>query len=375
MTDVGQLTWTVARAGGFLAYGLLTASVVVGLFLGLGWRSRIWTRFVTTETHRFVTLVGIVFVGIHAIALALDPFIGFGPLEIVLPGLSHYRPLWVALGIVGGWLALAVWASEYLRPRIGYRWWRRFHVLAFGAWALATIHGIGTGSDTRTPWALAVYGVSLALVVGLIALRLRPRVAVRAAAVRPGARRLEALRPAAFARPAVAVVVIVAALSLAGWTWAGPLQSGWNAVANDGNGSGAAAGVGTTAVSAQSVSRPAALPLAAQAFRSRIEAAYVTSDDGTRLLVDGVVASGPGGRFQLVVPAEVGGSPAGSLRIRTAAGTTCAGPVAGIESGQIVATCTDDTGGSWTIGVSLERTVGGSLDGILVAQPGAGSGL
>jgi len=108
MTDLNQLTWTVARAGGFLAYGLLTASVVFGLVLGLGWRSRRWTRFVTTETHRFITLVGLVFIVVHGVALLLDPFIGFSPLEILVPGLSHYRPLYVALGIVGAYLAIAI---------------------------------------------------------------------------------------------------------------------------------------------------------------------------------------------------------------------------------------------------------------------------
>jgi methionine sulfoxide reductase heme-binding subunit len=367
MTDLGQLTWTVARAGGFLAYILLTASVVVGLVLSLGWRSRVWTRFVTTETHRFFTLVGLVFVGIHGAALLLDPFIGFGPLEIVLPGLSHYRPLWVALGIVGGYLAVAIWASEYARPRIGYRWWRRFHVLAFVAWMLATVHGIGTGTDTRTPWALAIYGTSLALVVGLLVVRLWPRIATLRAA---GASGPAVVRGRALARTALAGVAVVGALGLTAWTLSGPAQPGWNAIANDGHGSGGVATAALATGPATTTSLPAPAPLAAQAFRSRIAAGYVASDDGSRLLVDGVVESGAGGRFQLVVPALIDGPATGTLRIRAASGGTCVGSVVDMQPGQVVATCTDATGAAWTIGLRLERVASGSLDGIIVAQPG-----
>jgi hypothetical protein len=123
------------------------------------------------------------------------------------------------------------------------------------------------------------------------------------------------------------------------------------------------------------VSRSAPRPLAAQAFQSRLVAADQLSDDGGRLLLDGTIASGPGGRFQLVVPAALDGSPSGSLRIRTAAGTTCAGSVTDLRPGQVVAACTDETGMSWTVGMRLERASDGSIAGVMVAQPGDGSTL
>jgi len=46
------------------------------------------------------------------------------------------------------------------------------HVLTLGIFALATIHGIGTGSDTQTPWALGIYLVSSVLVGSLLCRRL-----------------------------------------------------------------------------------------------------------------------------------------------------------------------------------------------------------
>jgi DMSO/TMAO reductase YedYZ heme-binding membrane subunit len=353
MTDLDQLTWTVARAGGFMAYGLLTASVVFGLVLGLGWRSRRWTRFVSTETHRFITLVGLLFVAIHGLALLLDPFIGFTPLEILVPGLSHYRPLYVALGIVGAYLALAIWASEYIRGRIGYAWWRRFHVLAFLAWALATVHGIGNGTDTRAPWALAIYAISVALVVGLLVLRLRPR---------------GVLRPAAWVRPAVGGLALVAVIAAGAWTYAGPLQPGWNAIANDGHGSGSASAPSTVAVA------PRAAPFAARAFTSDLSGSAQQSADGATVLVDATLASAPGGRFQLMAPATIEGGPSGSFRMRTAAGTTCVGTVTEVRRGQVGVTCTDEAGDPWTLGITLELTRDGAIVGRMTGGPSAGGG-
>jgi hypothetical protein len=365
MTDLGQIPWIVARAGGFLAYGLLTASVVLGLVLGLGWKSRVFTRFVTTETHRFITLVGLVFIGIHGVALLLDPFIGFTPVEVLVPFVSHYRPLFVALGVVGGYLAVAVWASEYLRSRIGYAWWRRFHVVAFAVWALATVHGIGNGTDTKAPWALAIYGVSTVLVVGLLALRLRPRLAASGRALEGGR---------ALVRPAVAAIALVGVLAVVAWTWAGPLQPGWNAVANNGNGSGRATAA-APAPAAAAIARQAPSPLAAQPFQTDIAATVQQNADGSQLLIDGALAGGPGGRFQLLVPSQVGDTPAGTFRFRTDAGTTCTGKVTSIQRGQVLAGCTDDAGGTWVVGLRLQLARDGSVVGIIAAKPGSATTL
>jgi predicted ferric reductase len=216
----GSLTWLVTRTSGFVAYGLVTASVLLGIALSLKWRSTATPRFVTNELHRFVTLLSLAFLGVHAIALVLDPFMKFSVGEILVPLASHYRPLWVALGVVAAYLLAALWLSERVRDRIGYAWWRRFHALAFVAFVLATVHGIATGSDTKEPWALAIYAGSLFAVAALSVLRLFPR---------------DARRPA---HPILAAVGLVVLFELALFTALGPLRPGWNAIANEGRGSG-----------------------------------------------------------------------------------------------------------------------------------------
>jgi len=168
MTLWQTVTWDVARAGGFTAYVLLTLAVAVGLMLSAQVQSPSrWPRLLNNELHNFLTLISTIFLGVHILAVWVDPFTHFGWNEILLPFASHYRPVWMALGIVALYLGIAIAISTWLRPRIGYTWWRRLHVLTLGVYALATIHGIATGSDTQTQWAFAIYAVSI-VTVGLL---------------------------------------------------------------------------------------------------------------------------------------------------------------------------------------------------------------
>lgn len=184
------VTWDVARAGGLTAYALLTLAVVVGLALSLHWQTPRWPRLINSELHNFLTLLALVFTGVHVLAVWVDPFTNFGWSEIFVPLASHYRPLWMAFGIVALYLGLAIGLSTWLRPTIGYVWWRRLHVLTLVLYALVTVHGIATGSDTRTWWAVSIYVASIAAVGTLLFFRLGgrsadPRTAHRATAPQP----------------------------------------------------------------------------------------------------------------------------------------------------------------------------------------------
>jgi DMSO/TMAO reductase YedYZ heme-binding membrane subunit len=217
------LSWEVARVGGLLAYLLTTVSVVLGLLLSLRTHSARWPRFITNELHRHVTLLSLVFIAVHTLAVWVDPFTGFNLGEVLLPMASHYRPLWIAFGIVGTYLAVAIWLSEYVRRSVGYAWWHRFHMLAFVVFLLGTVHGLGSGSDSSAGWAVVLYGGTVLLVAALVLVR-----AGRSLADRPGW--------------GVAGVVAATVLALAFFAIRGPLYPGWNAVANNGNGNGESAG-------------------------------------------------------------------------------------------------------------------------------------
>jgi predicted ferric reductase len=168
-----NITWDIARAGGFTAYILLTLAVIVGLALSTQIQSPSrWPRLLNSELHNFLTLLSTIFLGVHILATWIDPFTRFSWNEILIPLTSHYRPEWMAFGIVALYLGIAIGISTWLRPHIGYKLWRQLHVLTLGVFALATIHGIGTGSDTQTPWAMGIYLASTILVGLLLCRRL-----------------------------------------------------------------------------------------------------------------------------------------------------------------------------------------------------------
>jgi len=168
-----SVTWYTARAGGFTAYVLFTLAVIVGLALSTKLQSPSrWPRLINSELHNFLTLLGAIFLGVHILAAWVDPFTRFGWNEIFIPFASHYRAVWMAFGIVTLYLGIAIAISTLLRPYIGYKWWRRLHVVTLGLFVLATIHGIFTGSDGQTWWALGIYAVSSILVGGLLCRRI-----------------------------------------------------------------------------------------------------------------------------------------------------------------------------------------------------------
>lgn len=161
------VTWATVRAGGITAYILLSLSVILGMALSMQWQSPSrWPRLINNELHNYITLLASIFVVLHILAAWIDPFTTFGLNEILIPFASHYRTIWMALGIVAFYLGIAIGLSTWLRPVIGYKTWRYLHYSTLGIYVLATIHGIFTGTDT-TPWGLLLYGISI-IAVGAV---------------------------------------------------------------------------------------------------------------------------------------------------------------------------------------------------------------
>lgn len=206
----GEMLWYFARAGGFVAYGLLTASVALGLVASLRLASPRWPRAMTTEIHRFVTMAALGFTALHVITLMAHPDEGFGIAEVLVPFASDREPLWTALGVIAMELSVAVWLSTRLRSRIGYARWRQLHYLAFVAYGTALVHGIAQGTDTGTPWARLVYIGSMGLVGGLLAVRIlgTHRAPARPAAAAPAASRASRSAPVRPQAPSVAATAL-----------------------------------------------------------------------------------------------------------------------------------------------------------------------
>jgi len=177
-------TWHAARAGGMLAFVLLTASVVAGLLLSGRARLQRWPRFALEDVHRFLGLLAGAFIVLHGGALLLDSYLPFTLGTLLIPGIAPYRPLSVALGIVGAELLVALAIANHFRKELSHKFWRRTHYLNFLVWALALGHGLAAGTDTGTLWAMPIYVVSASLVVGLTVRRVLRAASVKRWALR-----------------------------------------------------------------------------------------------------------------------------------------------------------------------------------------------
>jgi sulfoxide reductase heme-binding subunit YedZ len=204
----GSPLWYATRATGVIALLLLTATVLIGVS-GI---ARIelpgLPRVVTAGLHRNLSLLVVALVSVHVLTTVTDSYTRIGLTAAVVPFSSGYRTLWLGLGAVALDLLLAVLLTSLLRGRLPYRAWRAVHWLGYACWPVALWHGLGTGTDTRLPWLLALDALCAAAVTGAAGWRLS-----RAA---PGPVRAAAIT-AAVLLPLVTAAFVVN----------GPLQPGW----------------------------------------------------------------------------------------------------------------------------------------------------
>jgi methionine sulfoxide reductase heme-binding subunit len=151
----GPALWYATRATGLVTLLLLTASMLLGIITAGRFASEKWPRFLTVGLHRNMTLLVLVFLALHVGTTIVDTYTSIPAAAAVLPFASAYKAPWLGLGAVAADLLVAVLVTSLLRSRLGLRAWRRLHWLAYACWPVALAHGLGTGTDRRTLWAVA----------------------------------------------------------------------------------------------------------------------------------------------------------------------------------------------------------------------------
>lgn len=159
-------TWLLARASGITAYVLLTIVTLTGMWLSHPQRYRWRLPMPPTRIriHIVLTVFALVFLILHIVSLALDPYAKVGWLGVILPFGSEYRPLPVTLGLLSMWAGLIAGITAGLAGRLG-RWWAPLHKAAAVAWVLAWLHSVLAGSDTTV--ILVMYIISGVLVLAM----------------------------------------------------------------------------------------------------------------------------------------------------------------------------------------------------------------
>jgi methionine sulfoxide reductase heme-binding subunit len=165
--------WYATRASGIMALVLLTVTMVLGLTTTSRMRARNWPGFAQQEMHRRISILTVVFVGIHVLTSVLDTYVHIGWAAVVVPFTSTYSRFWVGVGAVAVDLLLAVFVSSLLRSRISARAWRGVHWLAYACWPVALAHTFGMGTDSREAWVVILGVACVAAVAAALAWRVQ----------------------------------------------------------------------------------------------------------------------------------------------------------------------------------------------------------
>lgn len=178
--------WVTSRAAGIAALICSSASVAIGLSMGL---KLVKGRTVELRgAHEALALATLAAVALHAAVLLLDPWLQPSVADLVVPFAGEHAPFWTGLGIIAMWTMAALGLSYYARDRIGAARWRRLHRFTALAWLLSVGHALGAGTDADTWWFLAAMAIVVIPPLTLLLVRMgRPRPAAPAPAPPPRA--------------------------------------------------------------------------------------------------------------------------------------------------------------------------------------------
>lgn len=174
-----RLAWYAIRLLGVLSWAALTGSVIYGLLLSTGILDAIAHRTVSFALHQELSAIGLALALVHGALLTVDTSMPFSLAELLVPFAAPYRPVWVGLGQLGLYLAVVIVVSFSVRRRIGQPTWRRLHFLTFLIAVATTLHGLMAGTDSGTPFALAMYGAATGVMVALLVYRVHKATTTR----------------------------------------------------------------------------------------------------------------------------------------------------------------------------------------------------
>jgi hypothetical protein len=167
-----QLAWEFSRASAVIGYLMLGFSMVWGLVLSTRVSKKLTPPPIVLDLHNGVSWAALGLAGLHALALLLDTYYTYTPLDLLIPFRGPYRPFWVGIGIISLYGVALTTVTFAWRSWLGQKAWRNIHMLSFPVFAAATIHGFMAGTESGVTAMRIMYLGSAVLVVLLTNYRL-----------------------------------------------------------------------------------------------------------------------------------------------------------------------------------------------------------
>ena len=149
--------WFVTRAAAITAYFLLFLMIAMGELMAEGTLYEYMEPPRAWLIHKYLGISFGLALLTHLVALLFDNFLPFGLADIFIPFHATYRPLAVALGIVGFYLIVMLLTSSLISNLQHRSWWRRLHFLAYPVLVFGLFHGLLSGSDSGNIFMLLLY--------------------------------------------------------------------------------------------------------------------------------------------------------------------------------------------------------------------------
>ncbi len=165
------LAWTLNRLAGVGAYALLSLSVSLGAVLKSRFVPAWLARPLQYGWHGLLSGFGLALTAVHVAFVTVDTQKPQSLAAILIPGRASYAPLALAFGTLALYAAVAVYLSFAARSRLPRPVWTGLHLLAYPAFALATVHGWLAGSDHLSAMYLVGTGLAALAVIVRVAER------------------------------------------------------------------------------------------------------------------------------------------------------------------------------------------------------------
>ncbi len=173
-SDLTTALWYLGRGSGIVSMLMLTVVVALGIATRARQGLPGLPKFAVAAVHRNAGLLAVTFLFVHVVSLVLDPLAQLRLVDVVVPFLGSYRPMWLGLGTLALDFMVAIVVTSLLRARLGTRVWRAVHWLAYACWPVALLHGLNTGSDSGRLWSRALNGLCVVVVGAALAWRVSP---------------------------------------------------------------------------------------------------------------------------------------------------------------------------------------------------------